>query len=174
MGITVENFIKVYKANLKAKDKTFEDFIKKHITVQYVKFLEKNVWCDSIISSTCYTTVGDKKIIKMNSVARHICFTMRIIDLYTDIDIVFEGTKFLEQYDELNEIGAIEVLIGAIPETELEEFNILLNMKLNDLRDNEYSITALLYNLKNSLDISEEIIESAIKEILEDSELPTA
>ena len=169
MGITVENFIKVYKANSKAKDKTFEDFIKKHITVQYVKLSEKDVWCDSIISSTCYTTVGDKKIVKMNTVARHICFTMTIINLYTDIDIVFEGTKFLEQYDELNEIGAIEVLIGAIPETELEEFNILLNMKLNDLRDNEYSITALLYNLKNSLDISEEIIESAIKEILEDN-----
>lgn len=169
MGITVENFIKVYKANLKAKDKTFEDFIKKHITVQYVKFLEKNMWCDSAISSTCYTTVGNKKIVKMNSVARHVLFTMKIIDLYTDIDISFEDGKVMEQYDELNEIGAIEVLIGAIPETELEEFNILLNMKLNDLRDNEYSITALLYNLKNNLDISEEIIGSAIKEIVEDN-----
>lgn len=169
MGITVENFTKVYKANLKAKDKTLEDFIKKHVTVQYVKFLEKNVWCDSIISSTCYTTVGNKKIIKMNSTARHVLFTMKIIDLYTDIDINFEDGKVMEQYDELNEIGAIEVLIKAIPESELVEFYTILNTKLDDLRDNEYSITALLYNLKNSLDISEEIIESAIKEILEDN-----
>ena len=169
MGITVENFTKVYKANLKAKDKTLEDFIKKHVTVQYVKFLEKNVWCDSIISSTCYATVENKKIIKMNSTARHVLFTMKIIDLYTDIDINFEDGKVMEQYDELNEIGAIEVLIKSIPESELVEFYTILNTKLDDLRDNEYSITALLYNLKNSLDISEEIIESAIKEILEDN-----
>jgi hypothetical protein len=167
MGITVEMFCKTYKANSKAKDKTFEDFIKKHITKEYISFLEKEVMCTSIIEATCHTQSGDRKIFKINSTGRYLLFIMRLIDLYTDIEIDFTDGKFVEQYDELNKIGAINVLVNAIPENEYAEFNTILNMKMDDIRDNEYSITAFIYNLKESLSISEEVINSALESIIE-------
>ena len=76
-----------------------------------------------------------------------------------------------EDYDKLNEVGAINTLIAAIPESEYSEFSTLLNMKMDDFRDNEYSITALLYNFKESLALTEEVIQSVlnnpkIKELL--------
>ena len=163
MGVTVENFVKFYKANSKAKDKTFEDFMKKHITTEYVGFIEKCVWCDSIVKASCYVKDGDYEYVKVNSANRYIAFVMRLISLYTDIEIDFENAKFVEQYDELNKAGAINALIAAIPEDEYSEFSTILNMKMDDFRDNEYSITALLYNLKKSSSLFEEVINQVLE-----------
>lgn len=170
MSITVDMFVKTYNANSKAKDKTFEDFIKKHITTQYIDILQKDVYCSSIVEASCYAKEGDRRFIKFNSVARYIGFIMRLIDLYTDIEIDFNDAKFVSQYDQLNKIGAIETLIASIPESEYAEFSTILNMKLDDLRDNEYSITALLYNLKQSFSLSSE----ALAEVLDSPEVKKA
>lgn len=169
MGITVDMFVKTYKANSKAKDKTFEDFIKKHITTQYVDFLTKEVYCENIMKATCYKKDGDREFVKVNSTTRYLFFVMRLIELYTDIEI--NQDKVWEDYDKLNEVGAINTLIAAIPESEYSEFSTLLNMKMDDFRDNEYSTTALLYNFKESLALTEEVIQSVldnpkIKELL--------
>lgn len=174
MGISIDMFVKTYKANSKAKDKTFEEFINKHITTKYIPFLTKEVYCDSIIKATSYVKDGENEFVKINSVSRYIFFVMKLIELYTDIELSDysneNGTNIATDYDKLNEIGAIDVLLKAIPKDEYAEFTTLLNLKLDDLRDNEYSITALFYNLKNSLSISEEVINSAIEEIAKQSE----
>ena len=172
MGITVDMFVKSYKANSKAKDKTFEDFLQKHITTKYIDFIKKCVYCDNIIKGTCYKKDGDREFVKINSANRYLFFIMRLIELYTDIEINDE--EVWKDYDKLNEIGAINALIGAIPENEYSEFTTLLNMKLDDFRDNEYSITAMLYNLGQSLSLSEEVINSVlnnpeIKELIENN-----
>lgn len=167
MGITVDMFVKTYKANSKTKDKTFEEFIQKHITTTYVPILVKDVHCTKIVESSCHEHETEKELIKINSVGRYISFVMRLIDLYTDIDIIFEEGAFIAQYDKLNEVGAINTLIEAIPESEYAEFEAILNMKLDDFMTNEYSITALLYNLKQSFNISEEIINSVLEDLKE-------
>ena len=168
MGITVDMFVKTYKANSKAKDKTFEDFINKHITTQYVDFMTKYVYCDDIVDSTCHIKDGERKIIKINNANRYLFFVMRLIQLYTDIDL--DEENIVSEYDKLNEVGAISTLIAAIPKSEYSEFSTLLNMKMDDFRDNEYSLTGFLYNLKESLSLSEEIINSAIAEISKQTE----
>lgn len=164
MGITVDMFVKTYKANSKAKDKTFEDFIAKHITTKYVPFLTKSVYCDKIVESCCYIQDGDRKIVKIDSTKRYLFFIMRLIDLYTDIELDYQNKKsdIVSDFDKLNEIGAIDTLMSAIPESEYAEFSTLLNMKLDDFRDNEYSITALLYNLKQSFSLSGEVLKDAL------------
>lgn len=160
--ISVEMFCKSFKSLSKGKDKMLEDFINKHIVTDYVSIVEKDALCTHIVESTCYVKEGDKKFIKFNSVGRYIFFVMKLIDIYTDIEI---GTDRLDlQYDELNKVGAIGALMDAIPESEYTEFSTILNMKVDDLRDNEYSITAMLYNTKNSLSLSEEVIASALEE----------
>lgn len=163
MGISVENFIRLYKQNEKAKDKTFEEFINKHITTKYINFINKSVICDDIINITCHVKEGNREIVKINSPNRYLFFTMRLIESYTDIE--FEKEKVLEAYDELNKIGAISTLIAAIPKAERSEFSTILNMKMDDFRDNEYSLKALLCNLKESLSISEEVINSVLQEL---------
>lgn len=163
MGITVDNFVKLYKQNSKAKDKTFEEFINKHITTQYVDFLTKSVICDGIINATCHIKNGERQIVKINSANRYLFFVMRLIQSYTDLELNEE--KIWEDYDKLNEAGAITTLIAAIPESEYSEFSTLLNMKMDDFRDNEYSLIAFLYNLKESLSISEEVINSVLEEL---------
>ena len=167
MAISVDMFCKTYKANSKAKDKTFEDFIKKHITTKYISFIQKNVYCTSIVYNSCHKKDGDREFIEIDSVMRYMHFIMRLIDLYTDIEITPD--TLVEDYDKLNEIGAIETLIAAIPESEYAEFSTILNMKLDDFRENEYSLTALLYNLKESFSLSEEIITSALETITKEN-----
>ena len=160
--ISVEMFCKSFKSLSKGKDKMLEDFINKHVGVDYIPFTQKDALCTHIVESTCYIKDGDKKFIKFNSTGRYIFFVMKLIDLYTDIEI---GTDRLDlQYDELNKVGAIGVLLKAIPKGEYNEFSSVLKMKLDDIRDNEYSTPALLYNIKNSLSLSEEVIASALEE----------
>lgn len=168
MGITVDMFCKTYKANSKAKDKTFEDFIKKHITTDYVDYITKVVYCKNIVKASCYIKDGDREFIEINSENRYLFFVMRLIELYTDIEI--DDENVVAEYDKLNQIGAINTLIAAIPKTEYSEFRTILDMKMDDFRDNEYSITALLYNLKNSFSLSEEVINSVIKDLVKETE----
>lgn len=163
MGISVDMFVKTYKANSKAKDKTFEDFIQKHITKKYIPFFEKASCCDGIIAATCYKKDGERKLVSFNSCFRYLIFIMKLIEYYTDIEI--NDQDIAGDYDKLNEIGAINTIINSIPEVEYTEFSTILNMKIDDMRDNEYSTTALLYNLKETLSISEEIFASVIEEL---------
>lgn len=162
--ITVDAFLREYGVAAKQKGSAMETFIKKHIVTQYVPYLEKDVLCTRIIYATCYAD-KDRKIIKFNTPGRLLLFNMNLINLYTDIEISFENDETTKQYDKLMEVGAIYLLINAIPETEYTEFVTLLNMKLDDLRDNEYSLEALLYDLKKSFSISEDIINSALEEL---------
>lgn len=161
--ISVDAFLREYSVSAKQKGSAMDTFIKKHIINEYVGFIEKCVWCDSIVKASCYVKDGDYEYVKVNSANRYIAFVMRLISLYTDIEIDFENAKFVEQYDELNKAGAINALIAAIPEDEYSEFSTILNMKMDDFRDNEYSITALLYNLKKSSSLFEEVIGQVLE-----------
>lgn len=162
MGITVENFIKTFKINSKAKDKTFNDFMSKHIVTKYIDITTKIFWCNNIAENTTHFEDGDVKIVKYDSVGRYLLFTMVLIKLYTDIDINFEDGKYVKQYDQLNEAGIIDEIISMIPEKEYAEFNMILDMKVDDFANNEYSVAAILYNIKQSLFMS----SNAIAEVL--------
>ena len=163
--ISLDAFLREYKVAAKQKDSAMENFIKKHITTDYIDFLQKDTICASIIKATTHVQSTDRNIVKVNSASRYLLFIMRLIDLYTDIEIDFTETNFVKQYDELNKVGAIYVLINSIPENEYAEFDTILQMELNDFRENEYSLTAFLYNLKESLTLSEEVINSVLEEL---------
>lgn len=158
--ISVDAFIREYKVAAKQKDSVVEDFVKKHITTKYIGFLTKLAYCTNIVKASTHIKDGDREIIKINSDSRYLFFVMRLIQLYTDIEFKNEDT--VSAYDKLNEVGAINELIAAIPEAEYSEFSTLLNMKMDDFRENEYSLTALAYNLKQSFSLSEELINEVI------------
>ena len=161
--ITVDAFLREYGVAAKQKGSAMETFIKKHIITQYVPILVKDVHCAKIVEASCH--VPDSNIVKFNTLSGHIATTMRLIDLYTDIIIVFEEGAFIDQYDKLNEVGAIDELLNQIPKKEIAEFYDVFDMKLSDFRNNEYSLEAFLYNIKESFSISEDVINSAIEEL---------
>ncbi len=160
--ISVDAFLREYNVAAKQKGTAVETFIKKHIVKKYIPYLDKDSICTRIIYASCYAD-KERKIVRFNTPGKHILFNMNLIDLYSDIEIDFKGNKLIEQYDKLMESGAIYLLVAAISDEEYMEFNTLLDMKLDDLRDNEYSITALLYNLKDSLSLTDEVITNALK-----------
>lgn len=161
--ISVDAFIREYGVAAKQKGSAMDNFIDKHIITKYIDFIRKSVICDGIVDSTCHIVDGDRKLVKVNSANRYLFFVMKLIENYTDIE--FANEEVVEAYDKLNEIGAIDVIVGSIPKSEYSEFQTILNMKMDDFRDNEYSLTAILYNFKESLSISEEVINSVIEEL---------
>lgn len=158
--ISVDGFLREYSVAAKQQGSAMETFIKKHIITDYIEYATKCIYCDSIINATCYVKVGEKRIVRFNSSTRYLFFTMKVIELYTDIEI--NADDVLGDYDKLNKVGAIGNLIAGIPESEYSEFYTLLNMKLDDLRDNEYCVTALLYNFKESFSLSEDVIKEVL------------
>jgi len=176
MGISVDVFVKTYKATSKAKDKTFEDFIAKHMTTTYIPYLTKVAYCQDIVEKTSHRIIDhNKKIVKVSSPNRHLFFTMKLIELYTDIEFntyekVDKDNNISIDYDKLKECGAAPVLISAIPEEEFDEFTTILTMVIDDFYQNEYSLTALAYNAKESLSLSEEVINSVIDDLTKQAE----
>lgn len=162
--ISVDAFLREYGVAAKQKGTAMETFIKKHIVTEYVSYIDKDVICTRIMYATCYAD-KDRRIVKFNTPTRQILFNMNLIDLYTDIEISFKDDETIKQYDKLMSSGAIYLLINAIPEAEHMEFSTLLDMKIDDLISNEYSLTAILYNLKETIGISSEVIGAAIEAI---------
>ena len=158
--INVDGFLREYSVAAKQQGSAMQTFIKKHIVNDYVDFMTKCAYCDRIIDTTCRKKDGERSIIRFDSVTQGLFFVMRLIDLYTDIEI--NNNDLIGDYDKLTKSGAIKYLIDNIPKSEYNEFSGILDMKLDDLRDNEYSITALLYNLKQSFSLSEEVITDVL------------
>lgn len=169
MGISVDGFLREYSVANKQKGTAMEVFIKKHVVKDYVPFLEKCVWCDGIIKASCHVVDLDEsgnitnEFVKINSATRYVSFVMRLISLYTDVEIDFENAEFVNQYDQLNKVGAINDLITGIPENEYDEFSTILNMKMDDFRDNEYSVAAFIYNFKKSIALTNDAINKALE-----------
>ncbi len=164
--ISVDAFLRQYNVAAKQKGSAMENFIKQHIVTDYINYLNKVVICEGIINATCRKQDGDRSFIVFNSPSRYMFFVMKLIENYTDIELKIDDDHSIDYYyDELNKIGAIDALIAAIPPSEYAEFQTLLNMRLDDLTTNEYSVTALLYNLKQEFSISEELINSVIEEL---------
>lgn len=159
-GMTVDNFIKNYKSS-----NNKEQFWKKHITTTYIPVLKKQAYSTIIADKGNHITVGDRTTFKSQSLVTYISFTMRLIDLYTDIDVKFKDGEFVNQYDELNKNGLINEIVAAIPESEYKEFKTILQMETDDLYQNEYSVPALLYSIKESLSMSSEVMSKALDNI---------
>ena len=55
-------------------------------------------------------------------------------------------------------------------EEEFDEFTTILTMVIDDFYQNEYSLTAFAYNAKESLSLSEEVINSVIDDLTKQAE----
>lgn len=138
----IDEFIFEYKANVGRES----EICKKHITTKYVPFLEKVTKCKHIVD---ITMTDEKGVFNQRTPSRFLTFTMTMLTSYTDLEI--DKEKIWEEYDKLDEIGALEHINAAIPPNEVNEFNTLLAMTVDDYMTNHRSIVAYFDQYMNEI-----------------------
>lgn len=172
--MTVKDFVNEYKG-IKRNDKMKNEFVDKHITTKYINILTKESVCRSLVDASYHVTTNEIKIFKADSITLYILYNLKIIELYTDLDINEYSKNLYEAYDILNECGALVDIINTIPVTEISEFKQLLEMAIADLYDNEYSVVSRVDGIKNSIGaIATSLLDgisSAIEKYTENEEI---
>lgn len=135
--MTTKEFVGYFKM---AKDKQAE--CEKHIKKNYIPFSSKIAKCYRIVKSTMeYIDDNQVTTYRQNTPMRFLIFNMNLLGLYTDLEF---SENLIDEYDVLNEYGAIDVLIACIPEHEFKEFSTLLSMTVDDYMSNEREFTAYI------------------------------
>lgn len=143
--ISVKEFIKKY--NALTSDEGKKDFIRLNIINKYIPYENKITICDKVVESTYYIKIKEDTEVEIrklhiNSAATYMLYRLNIINSYTSINIDFKNS--LEEYNSLNKSGLVDIIFDFIPEKELKEFNMLLEMAKSDLISNEYETKAFI------------------------------
>ena len=141
---TVADFCKKYnEANIEQVKQTL---IEKVMNPHYVPYEMKITICEKIIENSYYKKNNDGKIEKLyvNSPVQYMLYHLNIVNQYTNIKIDF--SKALEEFNLLNGCGLLDAILNYIPEREMKEFRMILDMVENDVMQNEYEIHAFISN----------------------------
>lgn len=144
------------------------EYVKEHITTDYIPYFTKVAECKEVINQTCYTTDEPKKFY-MNTPNQHFFFILRLISLYTDIEISYGTENITTEYDKLSKNGCIDLIIASINEREYEEFRFMLSMCLDDIKDNELNIVNFI---NNKLDVLNLVSNTLVEGLIEISKNP--
>ena len=134
--MTIAEFVKQFN-----KEQNKENFVKKHITNNYVKYAEKIARCRNIIQICCYSSIGEKTFFKINSPVKAMLLQMTLIQCYTDIEI---DASDLDGYDMLMQSKVFGTIIKSIDESEIILFNSILDMMIDDEIMNTRDIVSFL------------------------------
>ena len=135
---------------------TVKDFCKKYdegkcdifeiMNPHYVSYEMKITICEKVIENSYYKKSSDEKTkrLHINSPAQYMLYCLCLVKEYTYIEI--DLSKSLEEFNLLNESELLDVIISNIPERELKEFRMILDMVGNDVLQNEYETYAFISN----------------------------
>lgn len=143
---TVKDFCKKYNS-MKANESKVA-LIQSVMNTGYVPYEMKVTICEKIVENTYYkkeTKNGiETKKLYINSPAQYMSYYLWIVKEYTHINIDFKNS--LEEFNLLNKTGLLDVIVEYIPEGELKEFRMLLDMVASDAMANEYETHAFISN----------------------------
>lgn len=80
------------------------------------------------------------KVPTINHSAQYVLSALMLVDLYTNIKIDFKQGAF--QYDKLVESGVINYVLDNIPESEINEFKMLIDYKYEEYYQKYFSMKA--------------------------------
>lgn len=95
---------------------------KKIETKKYVGIKEKKALVEAIVNECI---LFDGGVFKFDDIEKYICFTMRVIEAYTNLEL---SNDMEDDYDLLCQNGLLEIVVDTFKK-EYEEINILLQMK---------------------------------------------
>lgn len=152
--LNVKEFIDGY---LKSKNK--QVYIKKIKTVNYIRYERKTFLCQKIVETTSY---DENKNVRIDSTSRYVVYIYTLLSTYTNLDVKAEN--MLDDFNALNEHRLIDEIIGLIDEAEINEFNKVLSMTLEDFMTNHYGVQGFIRDLMSNIgnviqDISPELTQ---------------
>lgn len=106
---------------LKAEQK--QEVLKKTLEIkEYLGIKQKRALVDSIINECI---LFDDGVFKFDGIDKYICFTMRTIEAYTNLEL---SEDMEDDYDLLCETQLLEMIVGLMRK-EYDDMNVLLQMK---------------------------------------------
>ena len=135
----VEKFNKLTNEENKGK------LVKSIVKTDYLPFVEKCNVCQRIVKATYYHK-GEDGVVRLHidSASNYMLYCLCIVDEYTSIDVDFKDA--IAEFDLLNKYGIIDIVSSYIPEKEMKELNMLLEMKGGDVLKNEYELHSFISN----------------------------
>lgn len=160
--MNVEEFVKEFN---EVENKL--EFVEKHIVDDYVPFLKKVERCRTLVKCTTESTTEidgiEKKFYLNNSANRHLLYMLELINYYTDIDInMLEPAKC---YDELTKCKAIYLIYENLPAAEVGEWQMVLDMEVNDAYDNYRALPSWLDTKFETMKLFSDEFANALKDV---------
>lgn len=163
--ISVENFIEGYN---QAKNKS--TYVLGHVVNKYVNYEEKMAKCKKNVLLSMYKVINDKKVYFVNTPQQYLLYCLEIIASYTDIDMGTEE-EVMKNFNEMNKINLIDIILSSVPETEIMEFKTILEMTVSDERENMRSLPSFIDTKLEAINLSADTVLSAIEEISKNTKL---
>ena len=130
--------------NKMLKAEQLQEVLKKKIEVkQYLSIKKKKELVEDIIDACILYEDG---VFKFDDIAKYICFTMKTVEAYTNIEL---SNDIEEDYDMLCESNILDVIIETFSK-EYNDVNVLLQMKCNYIL-NENNIEVQLGKFLNTI-----------------------
>lgn len=143
---TVKDFCKKYN-DAKSEELKFA-LIKSVINPAYVAYEEKITICKKIVDASYYIKTEkngiETKKLHINSPFQYMGYCLWLVNKYTNIEIDFKNS--LEEFNLLNKSELLDIIYSSIPEKEIKEFKMILDMVSSDVIQNEYEAHAFINN----------------------------
>lgn len=156
--------IKIF-AKLYTDSRDKEKMAAKYVSSTYMPYALKMAEARRIVERSSNVDVDGKQMFSISSPMRWVLYVVSVITNYTSLEF---SSDVMADFDMLNASGAIETIFAIIGK-DLDEFNTVLNMTLDDyLRNNRDVVTFLenkfmaLGELINSIDAT--TLEQAMEE----------
>lgn len=157
----VNEFIELVKGNKNKllKIEQLTAFIKKELEVkEYIGIKQKKELVDSIVNECILYEDG---VFKFNDINKYICFTMRTIGAYTNLEL---SDDIEEDYDALCEAKLFDTLVNTF-KNEYDDVSILLQMRCEYIISSnsiEAQVGRFLTGLMDKIDDFVGILESQV------------
>lgn len=141
----------------RTSDAVKKTYLNKVIKVKpHVSYVQREVIAKQIIDTahfsipvgTDITKLTDEelnnlpKVPTINHSAQYVLSALMLVDLYTNVKIDFKQGAF--QYDKLVETGVINYVLDNVPESEINEFKMLIDYKYEEYYQRYFSMKSYI------------------------------
>lgn len=171
-NFNVKGFVEDYEKKLTNTEK--ESYLKGKLkTEKYLPYADKLATAENIVKSSSYAMIKEDGVLKktdkieINSPLRYILFVMSIIDKYTNIEVNFKN--IMPEFDYLNKNNLFEAIFAKIGDREINEFNTVVEMVLDDFVSNKFEtknyISDIFLKLASLAEKSYPLIDNIINKL---------
>ena len=143
---TVKDFVKKY--NELTSDELKQTLIESIMNIHYVPYEVKVTVCSQIVDRTYYIKTKRKetevKKFHVNSPANYMLYCLNLVEYYTNLKVNFKDC--VNEFNALNGCEVLDLIYHNIPEREIKEFRMILDMIEDDAIQNEYEPHAFISN----------------------------